>query len=44
MTVKELKEELVIVMTSDKTTAEFYRDMLSAYDWSECKEPLQIGW
>lgn len=33
-----------IVMTSDKTTAEFYRDMLSAYDWTKCKECLQIGW
>lgn len=33
-----------IVMTGDKATAEFYRDMLSAYDWTKCKECLQIGW
>ncbi len=33
-----------IIMTGNKATAEFYRDMLSAYDWSECKELLQIGW
>lgn len=33
-----------IIMTGDKETAEYYRDMLLAYDWSECKESLQIGW
>ena len=33
-----------MLMTSDKKTAEMYRDMLSAYDWSKCKKPLQIGW
>ncbi len=32
------------IMTGNKETAEHYRDMLSTYDWSECKEPLQIGW
>lgn len=33
-----------MLMTSDKATAEFYRDMLSDYDWTKCKECLQIGW
>lgn len=32
------------IVTGNKETAEHYRDMLSTYDWSECKEPLQIGW
>ena len=25
-------------------TCDICRDMLSTYDWSECKESLQIGW
>lgn len=33
-----------MIMTGNKETAEHYIDMLSTYDWSECKEPLQIGW
>ena len=33
-----------MIMTANKETAEHYRDMLSSYDWSECQEPLQIGW
>jgi len=33
-----------MVMTSDKETAKEYVDMLSAYDWSMCKETLQIGY
>lgn len=33
-----------MVMTHDKQTAETYRDLLGAYDWSKCKEALQIGW
>lgn len=33
-----------ILMTANKDTAEHYLDMLSTYDWSECKEPFQIGW
>ena len=33
-----------MVMTSDKETAKVYVDMLSAYDWSKCKEALQIGY
>lgn len=32
-----------MIMTSNKATAEYYRDMLSSYDWSNCKEALQIG-
>lgn len=32
------------IMTGNKETAEYYRDMLLAYDWTKCKEPLQIGW
>ena len=33
-----------MVMVHDKQTAEFYRDMLGKYDWSKCREALQIGW
>lgn len=33
-----------MIMASDKATAELYRDMLSAYDWTKCKECLRIGW
>lgn len=33
-----------MVMTSDKEMAKEYVDMLSAYDWSKCKEVLQIGY
>lgn len=33
-----------MIITSNKETAEHYRNMLLTYDWSECKEPLQIGW
>ena len=33
-----------MVMTSDKETAKEYVDMLSTYDWSKCKEVLQIGY
>ena len=33
-----------MIMTGNQETAEHYRDMLSSYDWSNCKEPLQIGW
>lgn len=28
----------------DEETAEFYLDMFKKYDWSQCKEPLQIVW
>ncbi len=33
-----------MIMTGDKNTAEMYKNMLSAYDWSKCKEALQIAW
>lgn len=33
-----------MVMTSDKETAKEYVDMFSTYDWSKCKEVLQIGY
>ena len=33
-----------MIMTGNQETAEHYRDMLLSYDWSNCKEPLQIGW
>lgn len=33
-----------MLMTHDKQTAETYRDMLGKYDWSNCREALQIGW
>ena len=33
-----------MVMVHDKQTAIVYRDMLSRYDWSKCREALQIGW
>ena len=33
-----------MVMTSDRETAKEYADMLSVYDWSKCKETLQIGY
>lgn len=33
-----------MIMAGNKETAEYYTDMLSTYDWSKCKEPLQIGW
>lgn len=33
-----------MIMTGDKNTAEMYNNMLSAYDWSKCKEALQIAW
>ena len=33
-----------MIMTGNQETAERYRDMLSSYDWSNCKETLQIGW
>lgn len=33
-----------MLMTGDKDTAIIYRDMLTKYDWTKCKEPLQIGW
>lgn len=32
------------IMTGDKETAEQYREMLSKYDWSKCRESLQICW
>ena len=32
-----------MLMTSNKATAEKYLEMLSSYDWSKCKEALQIG-
>lgn len=28
----------------DEETAGFYLDMFKKYDWSQCKEPLQIVW
>lgn len=31
-------------MASDETTAKKYVDMLSVYDWSECKECLRVGY
>lgn len=33
-----------MIMTGDKNTAEMYVNMLSAYNWSKCKEALQIAW
>lgn len=33
-----------MIMTHDKQTAVKYRDMLMTYDWSSCREVLQIGW
>lgn len=30
--------------TGDEETAEFYLAMFRKYDWSQCKEPLQIVW
>jgi len=33
-----------MVMTSDEETAREYMEMLSVYDWSKCKEALQIGY
>ena len=33
-----------MVMVHDKQTAELYRNMLGKYDWTKCKESLQIGW
>ena len=32
------------ITASDKETAKVYADMLSAYDWTKCKEPLKITW
>lgn len=28
----------------DKQTAEHYMDLLGKYDWSNCREALQISW
>lgn len=33
-----------MIMTHDKQTATAYKDMLMKYDWSKCREALQIGW
>lgn len=33
-----------MITASDKETAKVYTDMLSAYDWTKCKEPLKIAW
>lgn len=33
-----------MLMTHDKQTATAYNDRLMKYDWSKCREALQIGW
>lgn len=33
-----------MILTGDESTAKEYADMFSAYDWSNCKESLQIGY
>lgn len=33
-----------MIMTHDKQTADIIREMLMKYDWSTCREALQIGW
>ncbi len=33
-----------LIMTHDRQTAITYRDMLMKYDWSICREQLQICW
>lgn len=34
----------LMLMTRDIKTAIIYKDMLTKYDWSSCREALQIGY